>query len=398
MMMMLWLVALLLESAVDSFLIFKFKAHTFGTSFESYKFKACPKQSTTMSTSKKKKDWSKAQLATQPYPKKQAELRDDFAILIEFKKELDDTAGQLIDETIEISKSIYWLDKNKDACPNKLTTVVVKKLSNSKNADLKKLGTDMARHIVCYDTAVVEWKDRTKRKEAVSCRINKNYNKIIAGVEKYKAIMIEEITAQNTNSATAQSALASSKVTLDKADQKNPNTQKRAERKAAKDKHAKAELELQTFRASKNDLSNDENKLQEEELMKDVESLNAKTAAGTSKRYREEAIQNYEASKAKVSELEHSKDSMTDEEFTQQRSVLLEDVAQKKSKTESGKYQQQNKICGFTREYLVGTAVRQMRSLHVPLSAPARSKERCEQFSEAFLSRDPKKIASLFFD
>ena len=407
-----------------------------------------------MSTStKKKKDWRNAQLKKQPPPNKQAELRDEFANLIEFKKELDEAKGQLIDETIKISESIYWLDKNKDACPTKLTTVVVRKLSNSKDAKLKKMGTDMAKHIVIYDTSVVEWKDPTKRKEAVQKRINNNYNKIIAGFEKYKAIMIEEIAAQDTNSATAQSALASSKATLDKADQKNPNTQQLNRDKAAKDKHAKAELELQlyresnnmsieennlqeeelmkkveetnnktaktktrnrmnaardkhaeaedklqTFRASKNDLSNDENKLQEEKLVKDVESLSAKTGAGTIKRHRDRNNEKYKASKAKLSELERKQDNMNNEEYTEQLSILLEDVAEKKTKTEAGKYQEQNKICGYTKEHLVGIAVMQLSSLHIPFSAPVRSEELCEQFSEAFLSRDPEKVASLFFD
>ena len=352
-----------------------------------------------MSTStKKKKDWRNVQLRKQPPPNKQAELRDEFANLIEFKKELDDTARQLITEAIKISESIYWLDKNKDACPTDLTTVVVEKLSNSKDAKLKKMGTEMAKHIVIYDTAVVEWKDPTKRKEAVQKRIYNNYNKIIAGFEKYKAIMIEEIAAQDTNSATAQSALASSKATLDKANQKNPSTQQLNRVNAARDKHAEAEVKLQTFRASKNDLSNDENKLQEEKLVKDVESLNAKTNADTSKRCRDRNNENVKASKGKLSELEHNKDSMANEEFTQKKAVLFKDIAEKKSKTEAGRYQEQNKICGYTKEHLVGIAVRQLSTLHIPFSAPVRSEELCEQFSEAFLSRDPEKVASLFFD
>ena len=404
---------------------------------------------------KDKTDWSTYKLASKPWAKKkQAELEQERKSYTKLKEEVDDESKQKINQVLDVSDKMYYLDKNNKMCPTEFRTLVVKTLSESNDVDLKNIASLLARQIQNYDTAVQQWRVPSNRSSALVSKINNNHNKLLSAFEAYKELILAEVAAQNPNSERAKAALTSTNATLQKAKKKNPNNQVKKSRDETKEAASKAEraleeqltnpsgksdkenqlieeglrqdlklkrsntttakakrrrdnkkeaaasakVALQVHRANPSGKSDKENRLITEQLEEKAKSTYDKTPAAESKRKRDKKNEQFNESKAKLNELEHKKNSMPIEEYTQTRDVLLEDAAKKKTKTRKGQYQLQNTICDIPKEDLVTIAVGQMSDLHIPLSAPERSKQMCDQFSEAFRTNDDKKLLSLIFD
>ena len=162
------------------------------------------------------KDWSKYEFKSDPTKAKQAELKEEYKELKLLKKDVDEKSKQKIDQVITISKSIYWLNKNKEMCPDLFKKLVAKTLSNSNDADTMTLGSLLAAQIQSYETAVTKFIVPSNRGSSLVVGINNNHKKFISAFEAYKTLVIAEVAAQNPNSERAKALLASSTATSKK--------------------------------------------------------------------------------------------------------------------------------------------------------------------------------------
>lgn len=253
----------------------------------------------------------------------------------------NDEDKQALTEVIDLSTKANTYNKN-EGFSNDLYTVATKLIASS-NTTLQKNGKTLLNQLNTQKQAIRDWNDVNKKTVNLQVKINSTHRNILKNVVVFENAVVQDIISRN-DSIVAQEAANAMSTSLAKAESKSRNDQNVKKAGEAKEAAITAKRKLEEHRAKGK--SDKKSKLVELELQQEVELTYSKTRAGILKR----------------------------------------------------NYQQRNAICGYTKENLVSIAIDHLRRgrFYVPLSATKRSKERCERFSEAFRSRDLKKVLSLY--
>ena len=300
---------------------------------------------------------------------------------------------QSLDEVIDLTTKAHTYNKNV-GFSNDLYTVAAK-LKDSSNIALQSKGTTLLQQLNTQQQAIMDWKDVNKKNAALNIKINKTHRNILMNVVLWENAVVQDIISRN-DSKVAQEAANAMSTSLAKAESKSHNVQFAKATKKAKEDFTTAKRKLEEHRASGK--SDKESKLVEMKLQQDADMKYSRTKAASDKKVYSRQNEAAALAKKRHEDFKANPTGKTDKENEQIEEQLKQDADMKESKTRSGRYQQKNAICGFTKENLVSTAIDLLRHgrFYVPLSATKRSKERCARFTEAFRSRDRKKLLSLY--
>ena len=334
--------------------------------------------------------------------KDKAQLEDKVSKLIVLRDSIpddeatSDEAKQSLNEVIVLTRLAHTYNKN-DGFSDDLFTIA-DKLKASSDKALQKRGKTLANQLNTQKQAILDWNIPSKKNVALHMKINRTHNNILTNVVAFENAVVKDIESRFDSVGAQEAALAMDKAVA-KSQSKSANEKKKKGRKEEQEEVAVAKRNLEEFKANPSGKSDKENEVIEEQLKQAVAQSWSNTTASYQTRKRKE--RNEEAATAKKRLEDHRATGKSNEESKLVELELKQDAYMKASKTCRGRYQLENAICGFKREDLVSTAVDQLRRgrFRMPLAgATKRSKKRCEQFSEAFLSRDLKKMLSLYFD
>jgi len=325
-------------------------------------------------------------------PKERQQLDAKLSKLLALKDDVSNEKDiQLLDEVIDLTTKAHTYNKN-DGFSNDLYKVA-DKLKASSDKELQQKGKTLLNQLNTQKQAILEWNDEDKKTQAVQLKIHKTHRNILMNVVLWENAVVQDITSRNDSTAAQEAANAMS-TSLSKAESKSHNVQTKKERNEAKEDAAAAKRKLEEHRAKGK--SDKKSKLVEMELQQDADMKHSSTNAAYQASKKKEHNEVAAAAKRKLEE--HRAKGKSDEKSKLVEMELQQDADMKASKTRRGQYQLQNAICGYTKDSLVSIAIDHLRRgrFYVPLSATKRSKERCERFSEAFRSRDLKKVLSLY--